>query len=715
MGVLSDLALRPTYHKVEDDVARSFYLPCMACAVNYDRAVGFFSSSIYVLAWSALKQFVQRGGRMRLICSPVLSPGDAEALVEGHDARFEEAIAASMRAEVQRLLRNPFVEKPARVLASLVAINVIDLKIAFVRSTADGKAKRLFHDKLGLFIDPAHNVVAFKGSMNETWAGLSNDGNLESVDVFVSWETGREHERVQAELSYFETLWNDRYPKVTVRDFPSVAREELLNSADPDNWPLLVDEISSEIELAIEQIAAPRRNARAPKPHQLDALRAWREQGRRGILEHATGSGKTFTALCAMREAFARNEVPLVLVPSDLLLNQWEQEIHQEFADVEPRLLLCGSGHAKWRTSSLLRPWTKSRDGSPRAVIATMQTASSSEFQRNLSSGDHLFVVADEVHAAGSARRRILLSIPTGARLGLSATPRRAGDAEGTQLLLDYFGAVVQPPFTLRDAIEAGVLSPYMYHVHTVRFTNDEEARWQALTDRISQLSAIEQSPGNKHQELGRKIEQLLIDRARIAKGAAEKANIAVNILRSHFEHGQQWIVYCDSQSQLSEVKRRLSASGIEANEYHSAMRGDRVQTLRYFETHGGVLLSIRCLDEGVDIPTVTHGLILASSKNPREFIQRRGRLLRRVEGKLLAHLHDVLVLPTTLDASNPAAAIVEGELLRAIEFGLDAVNPGAVADLRLIAARFGITSQVLNSGLEEDDAENHNDAEETN
>jgi len=181
---------------------------------------------------------------------------------------------------------------------------------------------------------------------------------------------------------------------------------------------------------------------------------------------------------------------------------------------------------------------------------------------------------------------------------------------------------------------------------------------------------------------------------------------LATRIIMEHFQRGDRWIVYCDDSVQLGSVKESLRAAGCpEVLEYHTAMDGDPSRTLGLFEVHGGVMVSIRCLDEGVDIPSVTHALILASSKNPREYVQRRGRVLRRAPRKSLAHVHDVLVTPVLNDIDPPSISIVQGELARAIEFGRGALNPGCITDLERIAVQYGMNpADVVAAGLEDED-----------
>jgi superfamily II DNA or RNA helicase len=470
-----------------------------------------------------------------------------------------------------------------------------------------------------------------------------------------------------------------------------------LDSADPDNWKHLVEEICSEIQLA-HNLAPRASDGRKPWAHQVRALENWAANTRRGILEHATGSGKTFTALCAMEESLDRGEIPIVLVPSDLLMDQWLHEIERMFP--EASVLRCDGRNPGWR--DMLGAFT--RPGERRRVVAaSVQTAATQDFSGRLRQGDHLFLVADEVHTLGSRRRRSILEWDTGPRLGLSATPRRAGDPEGTDAIFDYFQGIIPPPFTLRDAIETDKLCPYYYAVHPVALTDEEQTRWNELTSRIRQINARAHAGDSPVEDVESKVKYLLLERARIAKRAAAKVDLAADILLREFEKGHRWIVYCDSQSQLAAVLDTIRRRGLPAMEYHSAMTGDRAAALEHFQALGGIVVSIRCLDEGVDIPAVDHALILASSKNPREFIQRRGRVLRRYPGKSLAWVHDVVVLPKPgEDAARDV--ILAGELSRAVEFGEGALNPGSVTQIRVIAHRYGIDVDAsVEAGVEED------------
>ena len=702
MSGLAALALRTSYHKGRDDIANDFYLPAMRHASKYDRAVGFFRSAAFIIAWPALREFVGNGGAMRILCSQVLSAEDIEALDAGYVARVDETISARLRDEVVTLLKDETMSEPARVLAALVATEVVEIKIAILRPIPGATTTRIFHDKLGILRDAQGSVVIFKGSMNETWSGLAADGNLESVDVACSWLGGRDLERTIEETAYFQELWTNTYPGLDVRPFPDTAREALVSAADSD-WENTVDRLLREHALSSptpDQVEVDERG-RTLKPHQAAGLAAWRANGRRGILAFATGAGKTFTALDAIRESLSEfAEVPIVVVPDTTLFSQWYGELVGAF---DAHILRVGAGFDDW--GDILSDWTA--PNGRRVVLATMQTARSDAFRSGVTRGQHLFLVADEVHRLGSPANRTLLDETLfGPRLGLSATPERAGDEVGTSAILGFFGGVLEPRYTLTDAVRDRVLTPYFYRPQTVSLLETEAAEWHRLTRRIAQLRVqIGDDAGSDTR-----IERLLFARAHIIKQARAKVDLAVEIVNEAYEYGQRWIIYCDDQSQLGSVTAALSEAGHTPMPFHSAMEGDRAETLRWLDRFGGIVVAIKCLDEGVDIPSVTHALILASSRNPREFVQRRGRVLRRAKDKPLAFVYDAIVIPQDGGEVDARALdpITTGELARAIEFAQGANNPAAHADLLAIAIDAGFDWETLTELGDEEDLEEH-------
>lgn len=703
---LNEYRFQPDYNKAFDDIAESFYLPCMRAATAYDRISGYFGSTIYIIAWSALKEFVGNGGKMRIICSPYISDEDESAIKKGYSSKIDKILMRAIQREIDEMFASDYLSAPSRALACLIALGVIDIKIAIPGDSENPDVKRLFHDKVGIFIDSEKNAVGFRGPMNETFKGLSSDGNLESIDVFPNWEESKDALRCQRMIEYFDQLWAKHVPGVAVYDFPEAAHRIMKQKAQGYNWQELLDEITVRINVADRWKPDKTPAGKKPRPHQIEALNAWENNGRRGIFEHATGSGKTFTAMCAIRDALERHESVLILVPSADLLRQWNKELRENIKGLNIDYLLCGDGNNTWKQRGILSMWTQKGSQKNRIVISVMDSATNDQFLSNISQGPHLTVVADEVHRLGSPKRKKFFEIESGARLGLSATPIRYGDPEGTAAIMDYFGGIVPPIFTLADAIKQKVLTPYFYYPQKIHLSVSEQDQWNTITAEINHL--LGQYSG-KEKDMKKalknpRVQAKMIERAKIIKEASAKIRLAIDVIDKYYVEGQRWIVYCDSVVQLSQVLNNLLEKEYDAFEYHSSMEGDREQTLRYFSINGGILVSIKCLDEGVDIPETTHALILASSKNPREFIQRRGRILRRSEGKHFAHLFDAIVMPLKRhDGADKSTSIIEYELARAIQFGETAENPACIAELKLIAVDFGIDVNSCKGGYEFD------------
>ena len=253
-------------------------------------------------------------------------------------------------------------------------------------------------------------------------------------------------------------------------------------------------------------------------------------------------------------------------------------------------------------------------------------------------------------------------------RMGLSATPERYNDSVGTAAINEFFGSELEPKFTLEDAIIKGILVPYDYSFVTSTLNEVEQKDYDRLSLQINQLLARIKS-GDGDSTLQSRLDKLRINRSRILKGASDKVQIAHDALLKEYSDGDRWFIYCQDQTQLNAVKDSIMRLKFHVLEYHSNMVGDRATQLEFFERQGGVMLAIKCLDEGIDIPRVNKALILASSSNPREYVQRRGRVLRRHEGKYSAKIIDTFV------NSSKGEILSMNELYRGREFAKTARN----------------------------------------
>jgi superfamily II DNA or RNA helicase len=679
------LALDAHYRTGERDPVTGFYKPCLDSSVTYDRAVGYFRSSIFAIVGSPFLSFARRGGKVRFICSPSITEEDASAIAAGYADRHD-VIERSLSRDVDAFLSDPALTSRTKLLATFISCGTLDIKVA-IRTQGNG----IYHEKIGIFTDFKRNRVSFLGSANETWSAWHTDGNHESIEVFRDWLPS-ERGRVQAHEEHFQRLWTGDAPGVETLDFPEAQRQRLVTAAAPG-----LDD--PEIDIPDTVVGKRRRLL----PHQANALAAWEANGRKGILEHATGSGKTFTAIEAIKRHIATEQPAIILVPSQLLLEQWKEEVLEEIPDAT--ILMAGGGHIKWKDRGRLRSHTSPDLGLKRVVLSTMQTASTDTFIKEVFGGSHLLIVADEIHQLGSPQNAKSMVIASGASLGLSATPSRYGDPEGTQMIMDRFGPVLPPSITLQAAIAAGRLVNYEYFPHAVHLDEEEAENWKKLTKQISFELAKSKNKDGTRGGLTDRAKMMLIARSRIAKKARVKPGLAAGVIKREFIDGQHWLVYCEDSDQLGQMLKLLSDAGLKPLEYHSNMQGDKVEALRWFKSFGGVLVSIKCLDEGIDIPSISHAFILASSQNPRQFIQRRGRVLRKSEGKNLAFIHDAIVVPVDPDSEGDQISLLKAELIRALEFANSALNKSAGAELRRIAMDMGIdTDHPSDDAIEEDD-----------
>jgi superfamily II DNA or RNA helicase len=704
--VLTELgSLKTDYASDVDDIAAGFYNPCLRNSIQYDRITGYFSSSVFHLTWHALSDFVMgNDGTMRILCSPKLSERDAQGLIFGYEARDDAALSTQLCTELNAMLQSPYSDT-ARLFAALIADGRIDVKLANVAGKANAQTKRMFHDKVGLFGDSAGNVVGFRGSMNETFLGLSPLGNIESIDVWPSWEGGRDAERVANARARFDRIWSGDIRGVAVVNLPGPVLEEAKRIASGSTVEQLLSRVVEQAQQTAQATRPPSVGGVELRPHQLRAATAWQDNDMRGLLSHATGSGKTITGLYCAQQMIDSGLTPVFLVPSTLLLEQWARQVKELLGC---RVVLCGANNTRWSSDGLVRAALEQpATASPYAVIAVLNTARMPSFRSQVRPvSRRVGLIADEVHRLGSPNAQEILEwLNARARLGLSATPERANDPIGTEKVMDYFGGTVDK-YSLADALDDNVLTPYVYEPDWISLDEDEQSAWNQVTSQIRRLHAMGKRDGAP-AELASRIKMKLIERSRIAKGAAAKVPKAADIVASAFRPGQKWLVYCDNQDQLQVMQSALADRGLPAMEYHRQMAGNPDLTLKLFDLNGGIVVAIKCLDEGVDIPSASHAMILASSRNPREFIQRRGRVLRKSPGKTFAYLHDVLVLPDTYDPNDPTTSLTFGELARSIQFAKWSASRRAVARLEQKCVDLGLPLEHLDNlrggGLESD------------
>jgi DNA phosphorothioation system restriction enzyme len=433
------------------------------------------------------------------------------------------------------------------------------------------------------------------------------------------------------------------------------------------------------------------------RSYQQQAISNWFKNHGRGTLKMATGSGKTITALAIVTQLYQQIglQVVIIVCPFRHLVTQWGREC--EKFHLQP-ILACDSIH-KWQSKFSHQLARINTNQQPfLTIVTTNETLVSSGFQSQLKYlPDRTLMIGDEVHNLGAKKRESSLPRNVGLRLALSATPERHYDDIGTQNILDYFGDILQPEFTLKDAIEQGALVHYLYYPILVELTESESEQYLKLTRIITRKLTYQTTDELDTPD----ITPLLMQRARLIGAAANKLTALKTLMETRLDTSHT-LFYCgdgssDSTQQLAAVTHILGQElGYRVNTYTAATPLTDRENLRHQFESGALqgLVAIRCLDEGIDIPAIKHAVILASSTNPRQFIQRRGRILRPDSGKDRATLYDMIVLPPELDRETLAIErnLLKRELLRLIEFA-DLADNAATARSQLLQLqkRYGL------------------------
>jgi superfamily II DNA or RNA helicase len=684
---LAELNLKTEYRSDTDDLVRDFYLPCLSRSTLYRRAVGYFTSRSLSIAAQGITALINSDGRMLLVASPLFESEDLKAIERGYLAR-EDAITRAILREIEAA-PNAIVRDRLGYLAWLVAESRLELRIA-VRNDYKG----FYHEKLGIFSDDLGNAVAFTGSPNETGGGLID--NFEATDVFCSWKDP--DGRVSNKIANFERLWIDKTEQLCVTPFPEAARKQLLRYR-PNIRP------QGEVRPWVGRKEPSQDFPLALWDHQIDAIRAWEGNQRSGIVSMATGSGKTLTALIAAQRC-PRPQMIVIAVPTSALVKQWEREVLEKTSFPQPVLAYESSEHWQDLLFNKLRAARPALLESPVVVVGTMSSISGPKFRSVLAdgglSGNSLLVV-DEVHNVGAPTYQNALSSYFNWRLGLSATPSRHFDEEGSQAIQDYFGSTVFC-YDMRQAMTDGLLCPYHYFVFPANLDDTEFEEYVELTKRIIQLRGedSEEVTVRTDNALDRDsalVKQLLFRRSSILKKCRSKIDALDRALQAHgISRG---LIYCADMDQLSEAARLLERREIVYLSYTAETRREaRASALEAIGAgHVRAVVAIKCLDEGVDVPSVDEAVIIASSSNKREFIQRRGRILRRAPGKSVATLIDIVALPPSM-AGDRFRWMLYGEMARVKEMAELALNKyESLMNVKKCVAPYGVMLTDLMSG----------------
>lgn len=637
MKNLKNVQFKLRYRSDSDSIFNDFMNPALEQSVMYDRAVGYFTSSSLKMFSRGLEIFLHNEGKIRMICNPFLSTEDVEAIASGEIAK-RDAISQSLLKQIV-ITSESIQEDTLNILAWLISRDILKIKIAVPNNNA------LYHEKFGIFSDTERNSVYFIGSANETYGGLAS--NFEKIDVFTS---DKDDERIEDAKRDFEALWENKTSGLEIFDFPDAVVNKILEYKK--DFPVY--------NVRVNQLVS--------RDYQTKAILKFEENNYKGIFEMATGTGKTKTSLFASTKFLQKrgSVFVVILVPFIHLITQWKNDC--KLFDFEV-VITCSEGEKKWlpKIENALQRYNNGFLRSV-AVIAVYKTANKVKFTDTMALiRKNSMLIADECHYFGTSQMRHNRFETFDARLGLSATPQRWWDEEGTNFLMNYFEKVVFE-YTLKEAIDNQALCEYEYFPVYTTLNHLELYEYQELSVKIAALMNSDDDDDKA------KLEILVIERALILKKAENKKLLLYQDLSNLDEHERKYIlVYC-APTDINEVTNQIYDIGYRVSKFdHTANISEREEILREFERGNiQILVAMKCLDEGVDVPATRTAYFLASTSNPKEFIQRRGRILRPFQGKRIAKVIDYFIFGNYDDLN---VGIMSKELPRFVEFNQIANN----------------------------------------
>ena len=735
-----DWAEDGTYRPDEYNSPEKFFNDCLENSKEFDLQLGYFSSATISVLADGFASFISNGGKMRLVINHIVSDEDKNAISKGIHGGVIDCFDLSNFEELKKTF-DEYQQQFFECLAFLIYNKRIDIRIIKPRNK-----KGIAHTKSGQFRD-GDSTTSFTGSANFTISGLFN--NLEeikidrsdSIDMMVQ-------KRIDSQREEFDSIM-----KMTKRNIEYLSPDNLIsaiqtNYGDKDIEELLdvekklrklkkeraIRERQKRVDMVCEDFKEiePRfPYSSGPREYQKLAFENWKNKGQKGLFAMATGTGKTITSLNCLLEIYLRKGYykAIILVPTITLVNQWEQECRKfRFSNI----IKVYSKNLTWRDEvERVRFNEKYRtEREPEVsyiVISTYASYSREKVFNVLNDFDKrkLLMIADECHnmASGSLVKR-LKNIPYLRRIGLSATPDRQFDDSGNTKLRKFFGSEEKYTYeySMEEAIKNGVLCKYMYYPHLVRLTSDEMDAYVELSEKISKYFNYNTCTFDNPDEM---LKRLLLARKRIIHKAANKLPAFIDIIeKRHGENGNlkfsliyvpegnkpDYIGGTDDFDKSEDIKDDEDADHL-INIYTQAVaeidervtvrkftsgQRDREEILDDFATGKlHVLTSMKCLDEGVDVPRSELAIFCSSTGNPRQFIQRRGRVLRTHPDKKIAELHDLVVVPEVSPNSSSyrmEQSLLRGELLRVNNFALLSENPSySETELREVMDHYGL------------------------
>jgi superfamily II DNA or RNA helicase len=651
-----------------------------------------------------IASLAKRGGRIQIVASPYLSDEDIEAIKKGYASR-ETVIENALLKQIDDEPLDYFSLERLNLLASLISDGIMDIRIAY---TEDSKGIGMYHEKMGLIVDDEGNKVAFSGSMNESSTAMSL--NYETIDVFRNWGDEFESNHVRLKESAFISIWNDTEPNIHVIEFPKIT-DALIKKykKKPANYYVDIQQFPEEQPIRhggnTKVVGARIPDNIKLHDYQNEAIAAWVGENYRGVFDMATGTGKTFTGLGAvakLSEDIGDALAVIIVCPLQHLVDQWVEDILK--FNINPIIGYSSSPQKDWkkRLANAVRDQKISDEKRFFCFVCTNATFANKYVQEQIDRIKlPILLMVDEAHNFGAKSLGKLLDDRFTFRLGLSATMERYRDEEGTAILYGFFGKKCYE-YSLERAIKEKKLTPYKYFPVLVHLNDEELANYEQISFELSRHVSKSRSGRVKFDKYG---EILAVKRSRIVAGAINKLSRLLDVI-APYKSEHFILVYCGATNVNAPLSDRsdLEEDDIKQIEAVTRLLGntldmrvskftaeesveERSLIKQHFKAGDDLqaIVAIKCLDEGVNIPGIKTAFILASTTNPKEYIQRRGRVLRMSPetGKNFAEIYDFVTLPRPLDTVSGLTedqvrrdlSLVKREVIRVLEFGRLAMN----------------------------------------
>ena len=723
-----------TYVPGEEYSPERFFDDGLKNSTEFDLKLGYFSSAAISVLAEGFATFISRGGYMRLIINHIVSKKDKEAITNGV---MGNVIDCSDLSNFQYLKTtfNEYQEQFFRCLAYMISQKRIDIRIIKPRGQ-----KGIAHTKSGQFRD-GDSITAFTGSANFTISGLFN--NIEEIKIDRSDSIDRMvQKRIEKQRKDFDAIMSGEKKGIDYLSPKDLVEAISTNYGDSDIEELLdvekkLRKVKKQHDVvatsAHEDIAPsiPKFPYDKPREYQQLAFENWKNNNQQGLFAMATGTGKTITSLNCLLEIYKRNGYykAIILVPTITLVNQWEKECWKfNYGNI----IKVYSKNTEWRSKiELLQMAEKYRKPSEPTqnfiIISTYASFARENVFSILNSFERtkVLLIADEAHNMGSPSiLKRLGTINYLRRIGLSATPERQFDDDTNMKLYRFFGAEDKFTFeySMEEAIQKGVLCKYYYYPHLVKLTDEEMANYIELSEKISKYFNYNSGVFDKKDEI---LMGLLLARKRIIHKAANKLGAFKKIIEERYERTgnlKYSLIYVPegnkpdyfSDSDIFDKSEQVADDAVSdhlIDVYTEAvMKIDKYVTVRKFVSGQKdrdailadfakgrlqVLTSMKCLDEGVDVPRSELAIFCASTGNPRQFIQRRGRVLRTHPDKYMAEIHDLVVAPevsATSSSYKMEQSLLKGELMRVKNFSMLSENPSySQMELKSVMEHYGL------------------------